>query len=59
MASQNYDYVIVPALGLDTLTLTGKFKPKRRPWQPLLEFTTVEEDLHPFPRAVLVPIPEE
>lgn len=58
MAAQNYDYVIVPALGLDTLTLTGRFKPKRRPLQPPLEFTTVEEDLHSFPQAVLVLIPE-
>lgn len=59
MAAQNYDYVIVPALGLDTLTLTGTYEPKRRPHQPPLKFTTVEENFHPSPQAALVPIPEE
>lgn len=58
MKGQNYDIAIVPALGLDTLTLTGRFKPKRRPWQPPIEFTTIEKNLHDYPKMVLVLIPE-
>lgn len=58
MAVQNYDYVIVPALDTDSLTLTGTIEPKRRPGQPALKFMTVKENLHPFPRAILAPIPE-
>ncbi len=59
MALQNYDIVTVPDLGLDALTVTGRYAPPRRPYQPSVVFTTVEEDLHPFPRVVLVPIPAE
>jgi len=55
---QNYDIAIVPATSLDTLTLTGRYKPKRRPWQPSIEFTTVEKNLHDSPKMVLVLIPE-
>lgn len=58
MAAQNYDYIVVPDLGLDTLTLTGTIEPKRRPGQPVLKFMTVEEDLHPSPQAILAPISE-
>jgi hypothetical protein len=57
--AQNYDIAIVPALGLDTLTLTGRYRPKRRPRQPPIEFTTVEKNLHPSPAMALILIPEE
>lgn len=57
MAAQNYDYLVVPALGLDSLTVTGRYEPPRRPYQTSVVFTTVEDSLHPFPQAVLIPIP--
>jgi hypothetical protein len=55
---QDYDIAFVPAFGLDTLTLTGRYRPKRRKWQPSIEFTTVEKNLHPYPAMAFVPIPE-
>lgn len=59
MNTQSYDYLVVPALGLDTLTSTGSYEPPRRPYQPPLRFMTVEGDFHPFPQAILVPLAGE
>lgn len=58
MVVQKYDYLVVPALGLDTLTVTGRYAPPRRPYQTSVVFTTVEKSLHPFPQAILIPLPE-
>jgi hypothetical protein len=58
MPSQNYNYVVVPNYGLDTITVTGNYEPPRRPNQPPIKFTRVEVDQRPFPQAVLVPLTE-
>lgn len=45
MPIQNYDYVFVPNVGIDVLTIVG--------------VTIIEEALSPPPRLVLIQLPQE